>query len=464
LLVVAVATCGLLGYGFYRLKVVAPPEITLAKPLTRIGTHSTVRLNVDGARHGIGALRVTIVQSGTEHLILGETYPHPKPHVSVEWTPSDEKRFELAEGPGHLHVEAAAPSFLKFKGRTASLDQDFTAVLKPPRLELLTSQHRVSQGGCELLAYRVDPADVESGVVVGDHFFRGYPVPGATSPAIQFAIFAFPYDLPPHSPIRLRARDSASNETLTNVTAKVVPKAPRKRKIELKDDFLNRVDAEILSHTPSVVDTGDALKNFLQINGTLRRANNDFLGGLAARSRPEFLWTDSFQQLGNSEVEAHFADHRVYSYGGQDVDQQDHLGYDLATTEHAPVSASNDGVVLFADFLGIYGNTIVLDHGYGLMSLYGHLSSIDVAVGGAVKRGDVIGHSGSTGLAGGDHLHFSMILQGVQVDPKEWWDPHWIRDRLTSKLDQFNGKEPPPPSPPPPPAPKVKTKRRKPPS
>ncbi|HWX25675.1 MAG TPA: M23 family metallopeptidase, partial [Vicinamibacteria bacterium] len=93
------------------------------------------------------------------------------------------------------------------------------------------------------------------------------------------------------------------------------------------------------------------------------------------------------------------------------------------------------------------------DHGYGLLSLYGHLSSIDAAAGAAVKRGDLIGHTGSTGLAGGDHLHFSMILQGVQVDPKEWWDPHWIRDRITSKLAEFSGKEPTPAPPAPPSAP-----------
>jgi murein DD-endopeptidase MepM/ murein hydrolase activator NlpD len=207
-----------------------------------------------------------------------------------------------------------------------------------------------------------------------------------------------------------------------------------------------------MSHTPSLADRGDPIKNFLAINGDLRRSNNEFLAGLRARSVPRFLWTEPFKQLVNSEVEAHFADHRTYLYKGETVDHQDHLGYDLATTAHARVSAANDGVVLFADFLGIYGNTIVLDHGYGLLSLYGHLSSIDVAAGATVKRGDLIGHSGSTGLAGGDHLHFSMILQGVQVDPKEWWDPHWIRDRITSKLAEFSGKEA-PPAPPPTPAP-----------
>jgi murein DD-endopeptidase MepM/ murein hydrolase activator NlpD len=74
---------------------------------------------------------------------------------------------------------------------------------------------------------------------------------------------------------------------------------------------------------------------------------------------------------------ASFADRRSYVYRGQTVDQQDHLGLDMAGVSHAPVPASNDGVVVLARFFGIYGNAVVIDHGYGLMSLYGHLSSIE---------------------------------------------------------------------------------------
>src|SRR5262249_28870941 len=124
-------------------------------------------------------------------------------------------------------------------------------------------------------------------------------------------------------------------------------------------------------------------------------------------------------------------------YKGQPVDRQDHLGFDLATTANAPVTAANDGIVALAEFFGIYGNTIVIDHGYGLMSLYGHLSSFAVNKGDQVTRGQTIAQSGATGLAGGDHLHFSMLLQSVQVDAREWWDPHWIEDRLAAKLRQW---------------------------
>jgi murein DD-endopeptidase MepM/ murein hydrolase activator NlpD len=152
------------------------------------------------------------------------------------------------------------------------------------------------------------------------------------------------------------------------------------------------------------------------------------------KSEAKFLWTQPFLQLANSKVESEFADVRSYIYNGKKVDQQVHLGFDLAVTAHTPVVAANDGKVVWAAPLGIYGNCIVVDHGYTLQSIYGHLSEIDVKEGEMVKRGQVMGKSGSTGLAGGDHLHFSMQVGGVQVNPVEWWDEHWIKDHIWNRL------------------------------
>jgi murein DD-endopeptidase MepM/ murein hydrolase activator NlpD len=121
-------------------------------------------------------------------------------------------------------------------------------------------------------------------------------------------------------------------------------------------------------------------------------------------------------------------------YQGKKVDEQVHLGFDIAAHEHMPVKAANSGKVIYADRLGIYGNAVVLDHGYGLQTLYGHMSKIDVKVGDMVQKKQSMGLSGSTGMAFGDHVHFSMLVEGVQVNPIEWWDEHWIHDRILSKI------------------------------
>ncbi|MGB4549307.1 MAG: M23 family metallopeptidase, partial [Syntrophales bacterium] len=121
-------------------------------------------------------------------------------------------------------------------------------------------------------------------------------------------------------------------------------------------------------------------------------------------------------------------------YDGKPVGKSTHLGVDLASTERAPIEAANNGVVLFSGYLGIYGNTVVIDHGLGLTSLYGHLSEISVREGQEVRKGDPLGRSGSTGFAGGDHLHFSILIGGTFVNPVEWWDPHWLKDNVESKM------------------------------
>ena len=440
LLALAAVVLGLLFVAF-RMAFAAKPVVALGAPFKVVGRNAPLVVDVRDARHGVKALRISVEQGDKEQVLLDAHYDPPKPDVHFRWTASQDKTLRLAEGPGRLKIKARNASWGGFfRGRAASIDQPFTARLVPPRLEVLTTQHYVNQGGSDMVVYRVSPDAIESGVVAGPAFFRGFPLPGARDPRIRFAIFAFPYDAPANTQLRLRARDEAANEVLANFHLKVDRKAFRSRSLPVDDAFLDKVVPEILSQSPSLQDQGDLLKNYLAINRDLRKANNAQLADMASKSQERFLWTRPFQQLGNSKVEAAFADHRTYTYKGRDIDRQDHLGYDLASTSNAPVSASNDGVVMLADFFGIYGNTIVIDHGYGLLSLYGHLSNFAVKAGDSVKRGQTIGHSGASGLAGGDHLHYSMVLQSVQVDPKEWWDPHWIKDRITSKLEQFGSR------------------------
>src|SRR5262249_50356256 len=202
----------------------------------------------------------------------------------------------------------------------------------------------------------------------------------------------------------------------------------------LNDAFMQKVTTEIMSQTPGLADKANLLDNYLQINRDLRKENDAFLQQLAQRSQPAFLWRQPFAPMINTAIKSNFAEHRTYEYQGKTVDEQNHLGLDMASVRSDPVPVANDGVVVFAAYLGIYGNCVVVDHGYGLQTLYGHLSSIEVKPGQAVKRGEIIGRSGSTGLAGGDHVPFAVMLDGLPVTPIEWFDSKWINDRLKLKL------------------------------
>ena len=191
----------------------------------------------------------------------------------------------------------------------------------------------------------------------------------------------------------------------------------------------------ILEGTTEVKPEGDTLAKFLVINGELRRKNAEKIASFAKQTAPEMLWRGVvFHPFTNNAVESAFADQRTYVYKGKDVDHQVHLGFDLASFAGTPILAANRGKVLFADELGIYGNCVIIDHGMGVQSLYGHLSSIEVKAGQMVEKEQELGRSGMTGLAGGDHLHFTMLVNGHMVNPVEWWDAHWIQDRILRKL------------------------------
>jgi murein DD-endopeptidase MepM/ murein hydrolase activator NlpD len=218
----------------------------------------------------------------------------------------------------------------------------------------------------------------------------------------------------------------------------VFAKQFRSSTINIDDRFLSRVVPAILQNSTelTVDDPSNQLASFLAINRDLRRMNNETISALAAETAPEILWRGAFKQLINTAVEAGFADQRTYVYNGQDVDHQVHLGFDLASTTNAPVRAANRGRVVHAGWLGIYGNCVILDHGMGLQSLYAHLSSIAVNTGDLVDSEADLGRSGATGLAGGDHLHFTMLLGGNAITPIDWWSGQWVQDRVLRKLTE----------------------------
>jgi murein DD-endopeptidase MepM/ murein hydrolase activator NlpD len=257
------------------------------------------------------------------------------------------------------------------------------------------------------------------------------------------AFFALLHEQDIKTPIVAFARDEVGNEVRTAFVDTVFPKPFRRSRIALDDRFLQRVVPEILQRSPDLAaPAGDLPAAFLKINGDLRRLNAQQIEDLARKTSQTRQWHGPFTQLGNSQVEAGFADHRTYLYQAKEVDNQVHLGFDLAVTAAVPVVAANSGTVLHASWLGIYGNCVIVDHGMGVASLYGHLSAMDVKPGDTVEKGHVLGRTGMTGLAGGDHLHFTMLVGGRPVNPVEWWDSHWIDDRVERKLKALGNPAP----------------------
>jgi murein DD-endopeptidase MepM/ murein hydrolase activator NlpD len=429
------------------------PAVDLKTPQKFIGRATALELSVQAPGGHFSRVDVTLEQNGQTHPVF-TLEQQGQSQVRQE---SAERLYvmrpvgklaipELKSGPARLVVRAARPVVWGLRHAETTVTRDVDVQLEPPRISPVSTFHYVNHGGSEFVVYRVMPVGVVSGVRVGDHEYPGFPAKGAgitSDPALRAAFFALLYDQDLNTPIQLFARDEAGNEATIALDHQVFPKPYAKSRIELNDAFLQRVVPAIAGASPDEgIVTDDIMAGFLKINGDLRRKNNAFVAGLAAKTSPDLKFKDAFQQLGDSQVEARFADTRTYVYKGKEVDRQVHLGYDLAVTAQVAIAASQRGTVVHAGDLGIYGNCVVLDHGLGVQSLYGHLSSIDVKVGDSVEKGQTIGRSGMTGLAGGDHLHFTMLVGGQQVTPVDWWSQQWMDDRVLRKITAAGGSPP----------------------
>ena len=438
---------GLIVFGvaaYTGLRVGAPPVISISPAPKVVGREASITVTVVEPNRGLVTVAVALVQ-GAERIVLAEETFAPQP-AWIPWGPKtgESKRSlfvgkdhqpALKEGPATIEVRASgAPTWL-FDGPQVIDKHELTVRLTPPSIVVATAANEINpvQGGVEAVVYTVGSTSVKDGVVAGRWFFQGYPKPGGR-PNERVALFAVPYDMQADGRIVLTAEDEVGNRQQIEFFRSFSPRKFKTDTINVSDRVMRTVVPKIRANTPDLADKGTLLDNYILINRDLRKANNARLEAVAARTKTEVLWSKPFIQLPGSDSVSAFADRRTYRYKGQPIDRQDHLGFDLASVRHAEIPAANDGIVVLSEYLGIYGNTVVIDHGLGLMSLYAHCSTVAVKDGDRVTRGQIIGRTGATGLALGDHLHFSMMLGGLPVNSLEWWDPCWILNRLERKL------------------------------
>ncbi|MGH9475486.1 MAG: M23 family metallopeptidase [Terriglobales bacterium] len=437
-IVLAILACG---YAFIR---GSAPAISAPGLPVAVGQHKLLTVDLQSSA-GVASVEAHYLQGGRQIRIARHTFAPRRwfttgdspvvVHFSFQAGRGDTPG--LNDGPAQLVVTARSANL---RGSQATLARTITVDTVPPRAYALSTQIYLNQGGSAVVVYDASKNTTRSGVEMAGTFFPGYRLPNAApggTGTTMFCFFAYPWNAPAAAKPHLIAQDAAGNETTAALPVTTFPKQFRHRTLDITDDFIQRVVMPIIANMPGLKDEGDPLRNFLEVNRDLRRTETQQLVDVAAQSEHKFLWQGPFVQLKNSAVEADFADIRTYTYHGRVVDHETHLGYDLAAVRHTPVKAANSGRVVWTKYFGIYGNCVLIDHGYGLMSLYAHLNDFQVKPGAMVAQGQLIAHSDSTGLAGGDHLHFSMLLDGVQVNPLEWWDPHWVQGRIEAKLRAY---------------------------
>jgi hypothetical protein len=397
----------------------------------------SLAVKVQDLKSGVAELQVDVVQQGKALNLLSEKFPK-KTHLVEKTIPMRPLPKGLRDGEAQLKITAKDHSWNW--GNPVTVEKTVVIDTTPPQLSVLGALHYANQGGTGVITYQVSEEAPVTGVQVGETLFPGY----AVGPGRYVAYFPIPLDASPETSFSAVAEDKAENRTQAGFRVVIKPKAFKKDKIQVSDSFLKRVLPYFAGNYPNL--KGTPLEVFLEVNRKQREADHQEIKKLCQETAPQPLWTGAFLRLPNAKSMASFAQDRTYYYNGHKVDHQVHWGVDLASVAQSSVPAANSGIVVFAGPLGIYGNTVVIDHGCGLFSMYSHLSKIEVEVKKEIKKGDPLGRTGATGMAGGDHLHYAMMVDGVFVNPREWWDAHWIRDNVDMKMKWFEGAPKPEPA------------------
>lgn len=427
-LLLAIILLGGLGAGIYLFfKDLDGPAVEISPTGGKVSPASTLRIKMNDPS-GIRAIQVGIRRNNVFNEIYRKHFDEIKPEREVEVPLKDA---HLREGAFEMEIRATDSSLAGFgQGNTRTLLLPMRLDTQPPRISMRTLPPNVRRGGAAVIRYVIDEDVSRTGVYVAGYFVPGY----LQKDGSYICFFPFPYTMTARdykNSVEVTATDMAGNTTRQRLSLMAFERTFRNDKIDLKDNFLQAVEDKLKNLAP---DAPDPLSCYLYINNEVRAANVEMLRNLKTDTSAAILWQGAFLRLPRSAARAGYADHRVMSYNGKPVGESYHLGFDLASVRNAQVPASNSGRVIFTGEQGIYGNLVVMDHGLGVMSLYSHLSEIAIKAGDIAQKGQMIGKTGDTGLAFGDHLHFGILVGGLEVTPLEWFDAKWIKDNIVDRI------------------------------
>ncbi len=417
----------LLGAAFFLRDFFRQPDVSFLLDSEKVGVNP-FSIKFSGGGKGLKRIEVFYIGAESNRLLLkrkrySEEENIREDTVAVSLNPIA----GIEDGPAE--IEAVCESYGGLR-QTVTKTASIVADLSPPKITVLSATENMSQGGSGVVVYKISGDTVKSGVRIGDSFFKGYKASGAgfTDENIRISFFSYPYNLPEGETVLITASDDIGNRRNLPINYNLIEKPFTELDIQVTEKFIK------MKMLPMINASGDvALKDmFLLVNRKVREANNRKIEKALSQVAEKIMWEGRFIRPSGS-LQSQF-EKRKYFFEGEQIDEQYHLGYDIASQKKNPVRASNNGVVIFADDLGIYGNAVIIDHGMGLATLYAHLSSMTVQTGDAVATGDRIGSTGDTGLAFGDHLHFGIYVGGQPVLPTEWWDQFWVRTRITQNI------------------------------
>lgn len=386
---------------------------------------------------GLKSYKATIVGPHDEWVVIDETVASNETKKHFEVLPPKGVRNAEAQSVV-LKVEVTDNSLWGlFMGNT--LEREVTLVIdqRRPVLSVIASSYKIQKGGSAIVIFKAEDAQMKS-LTIETNVGKTFIAQPFYKKGYYASLLAWPVQNESFSAVVV-AKDKAGNETRSSVPLRLKDHVYRVSNIELSDAFLDGKIAELAGVYEQTVGVDDRLEQFKIINENVRADNEKIIHQVTSKVSNDMI-TDfkpiPFYPLVNGQKVADFGDHRIYSYKGQkDISSAYHMGLDLASVAMGPITSSNGGKVVFSEPNGIYGNLPIIDHGFGLYTLYGHCSEVHVREKESVVAAQQIAKTGLSGYAMGDHLHFGILVQGIEVRPEEWMDSKWIADNITSVID-----------------------------
>lgn len=363
-----------------------------------------------------------------------------KPKSIQLWLPKPD--INLPDGT-ILHYDIAITNWNNanfFKGDTIKKKLTLTISTQKPVIEIIASSNKINYGGSALVIFKVNSFDIkELKISNGSENFKAFPFlkEGYYAVILAWGVQNRSFRA------TISATDSALNNKIITIPLIKIPIKYADSTLKLKEEFLEDKMQSLIESIdrtyPESIQSNFA--KFRYINEKVRLEDEEMIRFVTTQNLDSTSpltppnW-DKFVPLKSYVIVGRFGDSRTYVSSKGEKSLSVHLGLDIASIKNDQIFNSNVGKVLLAKQLGVYGKTILINHGFGLSTLYSHLDQISVSQGEVVYSGSILGLSGQTGWAFGDHLHFGVLIQGIPVRCAEWLDSKWIQHNITNVFEK----------------------------
>ena len=395
---------------------------------------SSLKLSIDD-ESGVKEYRVILQRSKGQKELASFHFVTPTKAIDLEIKPP-RGAYAIKDKEVKIIVEARDASKWNFlNGNQVHKEIALSVDKKRPQVSIIANSYKISRGGSALVVFKAKDDNIDK-ISIETNFGKVFNATPFYKEGYYISLLAWPVQAKSFR-ANVVVKDLAGNSVKAYIPLYLKDRKYKLSRITISDKFLKGKIADLASQFDETDGVDDPIEQFKIINEKVREKNEALIHKITSKVPTEMI--DDFKinkmyPLKNGKVVARFGDHRLYYYKGKKVSESYHMGLDLASKAMAEIRPQNGGKVVFADFNGLYGNMPVIHHGLGLYTLYGHCSSLSVSQGDEVGPREVIARTGKSGYAMGDHLHFGVLVQGVEVRPQEWMDKHWIKLNVTKVI------------------------------